>query len=222
MGSARGRALPASLPALAALWPQTLIVELLGDRTDKRSDGAYPDELKPDCNQSLRLVTDLRLSLTVRLHGQVCSEPDVALLSSGGLVDLAWRARQGRGGTMSLLMSGGRANSPGSTRDANAYGPRHNEIEVLPQPTPGPFESCDSFARPRRPVNAACRGMGPEFFFPTNSASLARAERICAGCPVAAECLATALEDPSLHGIWAGTSTAERQYLRSEEGLGWG
>ena len=65
-------------------------------------------------------------------------------------------------------------------------------------------------------------GMGPGFFFPTNSVAFARAERICAGCPVAAECLATALEDPSLHGIWAGTSTAERQYLRSEEGLGWG
>jgi hypothetical protein len=36
-----------------------------------------PDELKPDCNQSLRLITDRRPSLTVRLHGQVCSEPDV-------------------------------------------------------------------------------------------------------------------------------------------------
>jgi|GEM_PF-6628245 hypothetical protein len=79
-----GRALPASPPALAALWPQTLIVELLDDRTDKKSDGAYPDELKPDCNQSLRLVTDLRLSLTVRLHGQVCSEPDVVLFHRAG------------------------------------------------------------------------------------------------------------------------------------------
>ena len=110
---------------------------------------------------------------------------------------------------MSLLMSGGRANSgAGSRRRLTAYGPQHNGIGVYPQPTPGPFESCDSFARPRRPVNAACRGMGPEFFFLTNSASLAREERICAGCPVAAECLATAVEDPSLHGIWAGTSTA--------------
>ena len=183
---------------------------------------AYTDELKPDCNQSLRLVTDLRLSLTVRLHGQVCSEPDVVLLSSGGFVDLAWRARQGRGGTMSVLMSGRRANSPGSTRNADAPGPRHNEVEVLPQPGVRPFESCDSSAHPRRPANAACRGMGPGFFFPTNSVAFARAERVCAGCPAAAECLATALEDPSLHGIWAGTSTAERQYLRSEEGLGWG
>ena len=37
-----------------------------------RSDGTYFDELKPDCNQSPRLITALRLSLTVRPHGQVC------------------------------------------------------------------------------------------------------------------------------------------------------
>jgi hypothetical protein len=28
--------------------------------------------------------------------------------------------------------------------------------------------------------------------------------------------------DPSLHGNWAGTSAREPQYMRSEEGLGWG
>jgi len=181
-----------------------------------------PEELKPDCNQSLRLVTDRCPSLTVRLHGQVCSEPDVVLLSSGGLVDLAWRARQRRGGTVSVLIRGRQARSPGSTRDANAPGPRHNEVAVLPRPAAGTFESCDSSARTRRPANASCRGMGPGFFFPTNSVAFARAERVCARCPVAAECLAAALEDPSLHGIWGGTSARERQYLRSEEGLGWG
>ena len=34
-----------------------------------RSDGTYFDELEPDCNQSPRLITALRLSLTVRPHG---------------------------------------------------------------------------------------------------------------------------------------------------------
>jgi len=83
---------------------------------------------------------------------------------------------------MSVLMSGRRANSPGSTRNADAPGPRHNSVEVLPQPTLGPFESCDSIARPRRPANAACRGMGPSFFFPASNVALARAERICVSC----------------------------------------
>ena len=123
---------------------------------------------------------------------------------------------------MSVLMSGGRADPSGSTRGANALGPRHNQAEVVPLLSPEPLEICDSLARPRRPANAACRDMGPELFFPANSAAFARAERFCATCPGAPECLSTALEDQSLHGIWAGTSAKERQYLRSEEGLGWG
>lgn len=100
-------------------------------------------------------------------------------------------------------MSGRRAKLPGSTKDANSLGPRHNRVEVLPQSTLRSFDSCDSVARPGRPANALCQGLGPDFFFPTSSVGLARAERICAGCPVAAECLAVALDDLSLHGIWA-------------------
>jgi WhiB family redox-sensing transcriptional regulator len=123
---------------------------------------------------------------------------------------------------MPVPMSGGRANLPGSMQDAIARGPRHNSVEVLAQPTLEPSHSCDSIARPARPANAACQGMGPDFFFPANAVGLARVRRICAQCPVAEQCLATALDDPSLHGIWAGTSARERQYLRSEEGLGWG
>jgi len=158
----------------------------------------------------------------VRLHGQVCFEPDVVLLSSGGLVDLAWRARQKEGRALSVLICGSQASPPGSTRDANAASPRHNEVEVLARPAVGTFESCEWSARTRRPANALCRSMGPGFFFPANSAAFAISESVCGGCPVAAECLATALEDPSLHGIWGGTSAKERQYLRNEEGLGWG
>ncbi len=123
---------------------------------------------------------------------------------------------------MRAPMRGRRANLPGSTQNADSFGLRHSDAGVLPPPALRRLESCDSIVRPGRPADAACRGMGPDFFFPTSSVSLARAERICARCPVAAECLATALEDPSLHGIWAGTSARERQYLRSEEGLGWG
>ena len=188
---------------------------------DKSSDSAYSDELKPDCNQAPRLITGQCLSLRARLHGQVCSGPDVILPHRAGSY-LAWRARQLRGGPVLGPMSGRRAKLPGSAKDANSLGPRHNRVEVLPQSTLRSFDSCDSVARPGRPANALCQGLGPDFFFPTSSVGLARAERICAGCPVAAECLAVALDDLSLHGIWAGTSARERQYLRSEEGLGWG
>ncbi|MGA2805534.1 MAG: WhiB family transcriptional regulator [Acidimicrobiales bacterium] len=112
--------------------------------------------------------------------------------------------------------------TPWAPRRTSTNFPRHHELEVLAQAAVRPFESCDSVARPNRPAGAACRGMGPDFFFPTSSVALVRAEQICARCPLADECFATALEDPSLDGIWAGTSSRERQYLRSEEGLGWG
>jgi WhiB family redox-sensing transcriptional regulator len=183
--------------------------------------------MKPDCNQSPRLITGQRLSLTVRLHGRVCSEPDIVRLVSG--MEMHVRvSRPGlagaptEGGTMPVRMSGRRANFPGPTQVAITLGPRHNNAEVLPQPILGPSDSYDSIARPKRPANATCRGMGPDFFFPTSGVGIARATRVCARCPVAEECLATALDDSSLHGIWGGTSARDRQYLRSEEGLGWG
>jgi WhiB family redox-sensing transcriptional regulator len=123
---------------------------------------------------------------------------------------------------MPVLIRGRQARSRGSTRDANAHGARNNEVEVLCPPKAETFGSSHGSGRPGRPAKASCRGMGPGFFFPTNSVAFARAERVCARCPAAAQCLAAALEDPSLHGIWGGTSARERQYLRSEEGLGWG
>jgi WhiB family redox-sensing transcriptional regulator len=123
---------------------------------------------------------------------------------------------------MPVPMSARRANFPGSAPDVNALGPPLNDVEVPSPQALAPFESCDSIARPGRPANAECQGMGPGFFFPASSVALARGERVCARCSVAAECLVAALEDPSLHGMWAGTSTREREYLRSEEGLGWG
>lgn len=42
-------------------------------------------------------------------------------------------------------------------------------------------------------------------------ANLAAAKLVCAECPVAPQCLATALEDPHTAGIWAGTTESERR-----------
>ena len=36
------------------------------------------------------------------------------------------------------------------------------------------------------------------------------AKRICSGCKVMAECLAAALDNPELLGVWGGTTEAER------------
>lgn len=75
-------------------------------------------------------------------------------------------------------------------------------------------------ALPQRPAwmaDGACLEHPEVEFVPLNprteeNAAMARA--ICAGCSCRAECLAYALADTDLLGIWAGTTTAERRKMR--------
>lgn len=48
---------------------------------------------------------------------------------------------------------------------------------------------------------------------PGSSAKYQRARRICAGCPVADDCLAWALELPERFGLWGGKSPKERRAI---------
>jgi WhiB family redox-sensing transcriptional regulator len=73
----------------------------------------------------------------------------------------------------------------------------------------------------QRPVRAnwrdlaVCTQMDPEVFFPTRDADLTRAAKaVCHRCSVRDECLATAVADASLSGIWGGTSAEERARMR--------
>ncbi len=71
--------------------------------------------------------------------------------------------------------------------------------------------------RPAWTRQAACRGMGPESFFPERGESLGPAREICARCEVRGPCLDYALRLSSLYllpGIWAGTSERGRRQLR--------
>ena len=61
---------------------------------------------------------------------------------------------------------------------------------------------------------AACRGMDAEVFFPSTDQRVRAALAVCRRCPVRAPCLAYALGDPELVGIWAGTTGEERAALR--------
>jgi hypothetical protein len=67
---------------------------------------------------------------------------------------------------------------------------------------------------------AACRDHDVALFFPEPDVSaakqVARAKRVCASCPVRAECLADVMawEQPSArHGVRGGLSVAERHQL---------
>ncbi len=113
-------------------------------------------------------------------------------------------------------MSFWRANYPDSMHSAIALGPRSHAAEAPATPTLQPFDRHDPIIHLDWQTRAACRGMGSDLFFPTRGDALGPATRICARCPVLEECRTTALDDPSLYGIWAGTSVRERRRLRSE------
>jgi hypothetical protein len=61
----------------------------------------------------------------------------------------------------------------------------------------------------------ACRPEDDHLFFGTTIAETGRAKAICANCPVRADCLRIALADPSLEGVWGGTTDGERAVTRS-------
>lgn len=63
---------------------------------------------------------------------------------------------------------------------------------------------------------ALCAQTDPEAFFPELGATTLAAKRICATCPVRAECLdyALATETPKFrHGVWGGLSPRQRDRL---------
>jgi len=64
---------------------------------------------------------------------------------------------------------------------------------------------------------AACLGSEPEVFFPPGPSAIEHTEaarRVCRGCTVIDDCLRVALADPTLVGVWGGTSEAQRAGLR--------
>jgi WhiB family redox-sensing transcriptional regulator len=71
----------------------------------------------------------------------------------------------------------------------------------------------DLLNRPAWHADAACRGMGPDLFF-GDPLRAVEAKKVCAGCPVTAECLAAGMTEQ--RGVWGGTGwKARRRLLRA-------
>ena len=60
---------------------------------------------------------------------------------------------------------------------------------------------------------AACRDEDPELWFSPGPADVAKAQAICARCPVRPECSAAAEANAELYGVWGGT---DREHARFE------
>ena len=71
------------------------------------------------------------------------------------------------------------------------------------------------FDRPTWHARAACRGMGPDAFFPGHGGSTEAARAVCEGCAVRKDCLSAALAAGTIcSGIWGGLSARGRKVLR--------
>lgn len=66
---------------------------------------------------------------------------------------------------------------------------------------------------------AACLDHDPELFFPLGESGpsvpqIQDAKRVCARCAVREPCLAWALQNVMEHGVWGGSTDAERRAVR--------
>lgn len=64
--------------------------------------------------------------------------------------------------------------------------------------------------------DALCAQVGTELFFPPVGSTPYAAKSVCRLCPVSPQCLAHALADPELMGVWGGTTERERRALRKD------
>jgi WhiB family redox-sensing transcriptional regulator len=61
-----------------------------------------------------------------------------------------------------------------------------------------------------------CAETDPEAFFPDQGGSSRDAIRTCNRCELRDPCLAYALRDPRLFGVWGGTTERRRRQLRHD------
>ena len=68
--------------------------------------------------------------------------------------------------------------------------------------------------RPPWQAQAACRGRGTAAFVLDVGGNSRTAKALCESCPVCDDCLAFALADDQLEGVWGGTTGKERRRMR--------
>lgn len=77
---------------------------------------------------------------------------------------------------------------------------------------PEPLSLADML--PEWHLQAACRGMDSDLFFPPAGSDARDARAVCATCPVQRECLVWAVENNPHFGVWGGTTLMDRRDIR--------
>jgi WhiB family redox-sensing transcriptional regulator len=67
--------------------------------------------------------------------------------------------------------------------------------------------------------DALCTEVDPDLFFPEVGGFGTEAKKVCAQCPVAAQCLEYALAHNETDGIWGGLSPKQRKALARRRGM---
>lgn len=70
---------------------------------------------------------------------------------------------------------------------------------------------------PRWQHKARCLTADPDIFHVEKGGSTRPAKRVCAECPVTAECLDYALKNDERFGVWGGMSEKERRLLKRRD-----
>ncbi len=80
-------------------------------------------------------------------------------------------------------------------------------------PLPNPTAPPDPDSPTAWMAEGSCRLYPPTTFFPSDGVGVEKAKKICAGCPVAEQCLEHALEHRIEHGVWGGASERQRRRI---------
>ena len=65
-------------------------------------------------------------------------------------------------------------------------------------------------------LDAACKDLDTDLFFPDSEANAGPALEVCASCPVRQQCLDFALLTRQDDGVWGGRTESERRRLRRQ------
>jgi len=68
-------------------------------------------------------------------------------------------------------------------------------------------------------LNALCRSMDPNIFYPSDGVGVDKAKAICSDCKVAEACLEYAIARGDDKGVWGGTSERERRRMMRSRGV---